>query len=69
MFKNASVADWYRQYGRHGVYAGNRPMPVPEFEHTVRLPAEIARRTASSEARQGEGGCGESAEGGCGCSH
>ncbi len=38
MFKNASVADWYRKYGRHSVYAGNRPMPVPEFEHTVRLP-------------------------------
>ncbi len=65
MFKNASVGDWYRKYGRHGVYAGSRPMPVPEFEHAVRLPKEIAERDQSAS-------CDESSEGadaGCGCSH
>jgi hypothetical protein len=62
MFKNASVADWYRKYGRHDVFAGSRPMPVPQFEHSVRLPEQIA-------AKEKQGGCGENAEGGCGCSH
>ena len=41
MFKNASVADWYKQHGRHTVYAGSRPMPVPEFEHDVKLPSHL----------------------------
>ncbi len=39
MFKNASVGEWYKEHGRHGVYAGNRSMPVPETNHTVKLPA------------------------------
>ncbi|MBI2067390.1 MAG: radical SAM protein [Deltaproteobacteria bacterium] len=41
MFKNASVADWNRQYGRHPVYAGERPMPVPEQGFDVRLPSSL----------------------------
>ncbi len=45
MFKNASVADWYRQYGRHGVYAGNRPMDLPDWAHTVRLPVMTMSRS------------------------
>jgi len=58
MFKNASVADWYRKYGRHGVYAGNRPMPVPQWEPDVRLPEEVAKKSAASA---------ESCGTGCGC--
>jgi uncharacterized radical SAM superfamily Fe-S cluster-containing enzyme len=57
MFKNASVADWYRQYGRHSVFAGNRPMPLPEWKHDVRLPESVAAK------KQQEEGCGDS----CGC--
>lgn len=60
MFKNASVADWYRKYGRHDVFAGSRPMPVPNYDHTVRLPEQIA-------GKEKQGGCGDSADGGCGC--
>jgi uncharacterized radical SAM superfamily Fe-S cluster-containing enzyme len=56
MFKNASVADWYRKFGRHGVFAGNRPMPLPEWRHDVRLPASVA-----ADKKQGE--CGDN----CGC--
>jgi hypothetical protein len=61
MFKNASVADWYRKYGRHGVYAGNKPMPLPDWEHNVRLPEEeIAKKKMEMEQEEG---CGDS----CGC--
>ncbi len=42
MFKNASVADWYREYGRHGVFAGNRPMPLPDWSHDVRVPFQTS---------------------------
>ncbi len=64
MFKNASVADWYRKYGRHGVFAGNRPMPLPQWEHTVRLPESEAQKTAMRPTSPvGEENCGS----GCGC--
>lgn len=47
MFKNATVGEWYREHGRHPVYAGNRPMPVPpvlpvpESAHDVRIPMSL----------------------------
>ncbi|MBI2981947.1 MAG: radical SAM protein [Deltaproteobacteria bacterium] len=41
MFKNASVGEWNKKYGRHSVYAENRPMPVPEQGFDVRLPASL----------------------------
>jgi hypothetical protein len=29
MYQNATVADWYRQYGKHGVYANpNKHVPL-----------------------------------------
>ncbi len=38
MFKNASVGEWYKKHGRHGVYAGNHPMEVPETQYEVTVP-------------------------------
>ncbi len=56
MFKNASVGDWYRKYGRHGVYAGSRPMPVPEFAHSVNLPeSEVLKEKAAATCGDGCG--------------
>ncbi|MBI1908784.1 MAG: radical SAM protein [Deltaproteobacteria bacterium] len=40
MFKNASVAQWYKEKGRHTVYAGNRPMSIPSWEHDVWVPED-----------------------------
>ncbi|OGQ56372.1 MAG: radical SAM protein [Deltaproteobacteria bacterium RIFCSPLOWO2_02_FULL_50_16] len=40
MFKTASVAEWNKKFGRHNVYAGDRPMPVPNLDHTVKLPSD-----------------------------
>ncbi|MBL7686162.1 MAG: radical SAM protein [Deltaproteobacteria bacterium] len=38
LHKNASVGDWYKTQGRHEVYAGNKPMPLPSFEHELKVP-------------------------------
>lgn len=37
-FKKASVTEWHRKFGRHGVYAGDNPIPMPETDHEVSLP-------------------------------
>ncbi|RMD95673.1 MAG: radical SAM protein [Calditrichaeota bacterium] len=38
MHKTATTAEWFKTRGRHKIYAGNRPMPLPKVEHTVKLP-------------------------------
>jgi tetraether lipid synthase len=40
MLHNATVADWYREHGRHKVYAKGQDFPMPKFENpiTSRLP-------------------------------
>jgi len=45
MFKNASVGEWNKKHGRHPVYAGSRPMPVPDFPHDVKLPNDGGQGT------------------------
>jgi hypothetical protein len=57
----ASTRDWFKERGRHQIYAGDRPMALP---HALkrRLPV------VSADAGDGEGepaatGCGS----GCGC--
>ncbi|MDC3979230.1 radical SAM protein [Polyangium jinanense] len=32
---NATVAEWYRKYGRHPIYAKNKDLPLPEFENAL----------------------------------
>lgn len=39
MFQTASVADWYKKYGRHPVFAKGRDLPLPPGETTVRVRA------------------------------
>ena len=40
MLANATVAEWYRQHGRHAVYAKGKDLDLPEFANplTTRLP-------------------------------
>jgi len=60
MLMNATVADWYRQHGRHKVYAGGKSVPLPEFDNplTTRIPQLEPRRSrglrivASSDDQQ-----------------
>ncbi len=48
LHKNASVSEWYRQKGRHDVYAGNKPMHLPSFDHEVNVPpAEASSKSTA----------------------
>jgi len=41
MYKNATVGEWYKQHGRHKVYADNKAMPLPSFENSLRVTDEM----------------------------
>jgi uncharacterized radical SAM superfamily Fe-S cluster-containing enzyme len=41
MYQNASVGEWYRQHGRHKVYADGKAMPLPSFEHSLNITKEM----------------------------
>src|SRR5215831_2598465 len=44
MYKTASVADWNKKYGKHGVYAGGHEVPLENFDHNLVLnPVDVAR--------------------------
>mgnify|MGYP001348855594 CR=1 FL=1 len=49
MKANASVADWYKEHGRHPVYAKNQKLPLPPSAGTVRLPESALRLEAESK--------------------
>ncbi|MFI5299983.1 MAG: radical SAM protein [Polyangiales bacterium] len=52
MKANASVADWYREHGRHPVYAKNQALPLPPSLGTVTLPESAVRLEAESVERK-----------------
>jgi hypothetical protein len=35
MRANATVAEWYKKYGRHPIYAKNKDLPLPEFDNAI----------------------------------
>jgi uncharacterized radical SAM superfamily Fe-S cluster-containing enzyme len=41
MYKNASVGEWYRQHGRHKVYADGKAMPLPSFDHSLKVDPKL----------------------------
>ncbi len=41
MYKNANVGDWYREHGRHKVYADGKAMPLPSFENSLKVTDEM----------------------------
>src|SRR5207247_7936206 len=44
MYKTASVAEWNKKYGKHGVYAGGKSVPLDNYAHNLVLnPADVAR--------------------------
>src|SRR5574341_340215 len=44
MYKNASVADWYRSNGKHEIYAKGKAVPLGEFRTKLRLREEDVNR-------------------------
>src|SRR5882757_5504751 len=52
MKSNATVAEWYREKGRHPVYAKNQDLPLPDSLGTVVLPESALRLEAESQKRR-----------------
>lgn len=48
---NATVAEWYKKYGRHPVYAKNKDLPLPEFENPLTVKEhELAQQERKKKA-------------------
>jgi len=48
---NATVAEWYKKYGRHPVYAKNKDLPLPEFENPLTVKEhELAQQERRKKA-------------------
>jgi hypothetical protein len=44
MHKNATVAEWYKQKGRHEIFAGGKDVPLDNYDHALDVDAEDAAR-------------------------
>jgi len=38
MYQNASVGEWYKQKGRHDVFANGKPIGLPTFDNQLKVP-------------------------------
>src|SRR5438034_10336290 len=44
MYKTASVAEWNKKYGKHGVYAGGKSVPLDNYANNLVLnPVDVTR--------------------------
>jgi len=44
MYKNATVAQWYKTHGKHEIYAKGKKVDLTSYEHSLRIDAEDASR-------------------------
>jgi uncharacterized radical SAM superfamily Fe-S cluster-containing enzyme len=44
MHMNATVAQWYKEHGKHEVFAGGKDVPLEDYEHALVINAEDAAR-------------------------
>jgi hypothetical protein len=44
MYKTASVQEWNKKYGKHGVYAGGHDVPLADYQHHLVLNAKDTAR-------------------------
>ncbi|HET6637602.1 MAG TPA: radical SAM protein [Gemmatimonadota bacterium] len=44
MHKNATVAEWYKEKGRHEIFAGGKEVPLENYDHALQVDAEDAAR-------------------------
>jgi tetraether lipid synthase len=49
MYKNATVAQWYRTHGKHEIYAKGRPVDLQNYEHSLVIDEEDAARVRPKE--------------------
>ncbi|HET9582047.1 MAG TPA: radical SAM protein [Gemmatimonadota bacterium] len=44
MHKSATVAEWYKEHGRHEIFAGGKEVPLANYEHALIVNEEDAAR-------------------------
>jgi hypothetical protein len=44
MYKNATVAQWYKEHGKHEIYAKGRAVGLDAYDHSLVINAEDAAR-------------------------
>ena len=49
MHKNATVAQWYKEHGKHDVFAKGKNVNLQSYEHSLRIDAEDAARVRHLE--------------------
>jgi hypothetical protein len=49
MYKNATVAQWYKTHGKHEIYAKGRKVDLEHYEHSLKIDAEDANRVRHLE--------------------
>jgi uncharacterized radical SAM superfamily Fe-S cluster-containing enzyme len=49
MYKNATVAQWYKTHGKHQIYAAGRKVELDSYEHHLKIDAEDAARVRPKE--------------------
>src|SRR5271154_6047243 len=49
MHKNATVAQWYKEHGKHDVFAKGKKVDLQSYEHSLRIDAEDASRVRELE--------------------
>jgi len=49
MHKNATVAEWYKQHGKHDIYAKGKTVNLGSYEHSLVIDAEDAARVRHVE--------------------
>ena len=47
MYKNATVAQWYKEHGKHDIYAKGKAVSLDTYDHSLVIDAEDAARVRS----------------------
>jgi hypothetical protein len=49
MYKNATVAQWYKEHGKHEIFAKGKKVDLQNYEHTLRIDKDDAARVRHLE--------------------
>jgi uncharacterized radical SAM superfamily Fe-S cluster-containing enzyme len=49
MHMTATLTKWYEEHGRHEIFAGNKSVPLPTSEHSLKLNAEAVAAGAQTD--------------------
>jgi hypothetical protein len=49
MHKNATVAQWYKEHGKHEIYAKGKKVNLETYEHSLKINADDASRVRHLE--------------------